>query len=206
MSTPHVSTVVSLMLKIVLPWKQTPERRGSEDVLVPPKAFSKADVEQLEVEQRQRRNSLLSLQPRRGSLVEAIPDLPKLRKRKIAPKVHPFTQQASPFDTPRSQWDRHRTYIPLPTLVRSKGKCFHPLPHSSAHRWYIPPLNNTDSKLLKNRSPCFSKAWSSFPIYSDWLSNERSGAGSLLLRCTLSNHWRYDILLACSSPSVRKAC
>lgn len=77
---------------LVLP---QPERRGSlvefadDDTLDELSNFPlprRVDVEQLELQQRQRRNSL---QMRRTSLADVIPDWPLLQHRKAPEKVHP---------------------------------------------------------------------------------------------------------------------
>ena len=72
--------------------KFQPERRGSliefsddENDELPFLLPKKVDVEQLELQQKQRRNSL---QMRRTSLADVIPDWPLLQKRKAPEKVH----------------------------------------------------------------------------------------------------------------------
>jgi hypothetical protein len=60
------------------------DRRGSEELgELPP--MKKVDLEELELQQKQRRNSL---QARRTSLADVIPGWPLLQKRKVAEKVH----------------------------------------------------------------------------------------------------------------------
>ena len=60
------------------------DRRNSQETLEIP-TLKKLDIEELEQEQKQRRNSM---QARRTSLADCIPGWPLLQKRKAPEKVH----------------------------------------------------------------------------------------------------------------------